>query len=151
MLSRMLLTAIICGTCLVPAPPSRSAESEDVVAAVNRLDAAAWNAALQIWEWAEPGYQEEKSSALLADMLTAADFTVQKGVAGIPTAFTATYGSGQPVIGILGEFDALPGLSQTADADRVALDNPINRKVRIIPGITPAMKSRPIDCSVKIA
>ena len=73
-----------------------------------------WQAALQIWEWAEPGYQETKSAALLADMLEQADFKVQRGVAGIPTAFTATAGSGKPVIGILGEYDALPGLSQAA-------------------------------------
>ncbi len=63
---------------------------------------------------AEPGYQETKSSALLADMLASAGFDVERGVAGIPTAFTASYGSGKPVIGILGEFDSLPGLSQEA-------------------------------------
>jgi aminobenzoyl-glutamate utilization protein B len=73
-----------------------------------------WQAALKIWDWAEPGYQEVKSSALLADTLESAGFTVKRGVADIPTAFTATIGSGDPVIGILGEFDALPGLAQDA-------------------------------------
>ncbi len=71
-----------------------------------------WQAAGQIWEWAEPGYQEERSSALLATLLEESGFTVRRGVAGIPTAFTATFGAGKPVLGILGEFDALPGLSQ---------------------------------------
>jgi aminobenzoyl-glutamate utilization protein B len=69
--------------------------------------------ALQIWDYAEVGYKEVKSSALLQQTLKDNGFTVESGVAGIPTAFVATYGSGSPVIGILAEFDALPGLSQT--------------------------------------
>jgi aminobenzoyl-glutamate utilization protein B len=70
--------------------------------------------AKQIWDFAELGYQEERSSALLQKTLADAGFTVAKGVAGMPTAFTATYGSGKPVIVLMGEFDALPGLSQRA-------------------------------------
>lgn len=69
--------------------------------------------ALKIWEYAEIGYKEEKSSALLQQTLKENGFSVEAAVAGIPTAFVATYGSGSPVIGILAEFDALPGLSQT--------------------------------------
>ncbi len=69
----------------------------------------------QIWGFAELGYQEVKSSALLQQELSQAGFAIEKGVAGIPTAFVATYGSGKPVIAILGEFDALPGLSQAAE------------------------------------
>ena len=71
--------------------------------------------ALEIWNYAEVGYKEVKSSALLQKTLQDNGFTVEAGVAGIPTAFVATYGSGKPVIAILAEFDALPGLSQTAD------------------------------------
>src|SRR5687768_444180 len=59
-----------------------------------------------IWNFAEVGYKEEKSSALLQEALTANGFVLEKGVAGIPTAFIASFGSGQPVIGILAEFDA---------------------------------------------
>ena len=70
--------------------------------------------ARQIWEFAEVGYQEVKSSNLLQSELKAEGFEVKVGVADIPTAFTATFGSGKPVIGILAEFDALPGLSQDA-------------------------------------
>jgi aminobenzoyl-glutamate utilization protein B len=66
----------------------------------------------QIWESPELGFYELKSSALLRDELRANGFTIADGVAGMPTAFTASWGSGKPVIGILGEFDALPGLSQ---------------------------------------
>ncbi|WP_422859416.1 amidohydrolase [Flagellimonas sp. S174] len=70
--------------------------------------------ALQIWDLAEMGYLEEKSSVLLQKTLSDEGFSIQKGVAGIPTAFVAEYGSGYPVIAILGEYDALPGLSQQA-------------------------------------
>jgi aminobenzoyl-glutamate utilization protein B len=66
----------------------------------------------QIWEAAELGFHETKSSALLQQELTANGFQVQAGVANMPTAFTATFGTGKPVIVIMGEFDALPGLSQ---------------------------------------
>lgn len=66
----------------------------------------------KIWAAAEVAFQEKESSKLLADYAEANGFTVERGVAETPTAFVATYGSGSPVIGILGEFDALPGLSQ---------------------------------------
>ena len=72
------------------------------------------NVALEIWEFAELGYLENKSSGLLADTLKANGFKITKGVAGIPTSFIAEYSNGGPVIGILGEFDALPGLAQTS-------------------------------------
>ncbi|MBK7650774.1 MAG: amidohydrolase [Flammeovirgaceae bacterium] len=70
--------------------------------------------ASKIWEYAEVGYQETKSSALLQETLSQAGFKIEKGVAGMPTAFVASYGSGKPVVGILGEYDALPGVSQDA-------------------------------------
>ncbi|MFM9908929.1 MAG: amidohydrolase [Chitinophagaceae bacterium] len=70
--------------------------------------------ALQIWDYAELGYKEKSSSALLQKLLADNGFIVDAGVADIPTAFVATYGTGQPVIGILAEYDALPGLSQEA-------------------------------------
>jgi aminobenzoyl-glutamate utilization protein B len=65
-----------------------------------------------IWNFAELGMQEFKSSAILIKTLEDEGFRVEKGVAGMPTCFVATWGSGKPVIGILGEYDALPGLSQ---------------------------------------
>ncbi len=75
-----------------------------------------------IWSYAELGLQESKSSALLADTLEDAGFTVERGLAGMPTCFVATYGSGKPVIGLLGEFDALPMLSQKG---RVPKQDPV--------------------------
>jgi aminobenzoyl-glutamate utilization protein B len=71
-----------------------------------------------IWEAAEVGYKETRSSALLRDELKASGFRIEEGVAGMPTAFVATWGSGKPVIGVMGEFDALPGLSQDSVAER---------------------------------
>lgn len=68
----------------------------------------------RIWEFAEVGYKEKQSSDLLKAELKMAGFKVSENVAGIPTAFVASYGAGKPVIGILGEYDALPGLSQEA-------------------------------------
>ncbi len=72
------------------------------------------NANGQIWALAETSLQENRSSQVLQDLLTAEGFEVEAGVAGMPTAFVATYGSGAPAIGILAEFDALPGVSQAA-------------------------------------
>ena len=74
--------------------------------------------AQNIWEYAEVGYQEEKSSEDLISLLREAGFKISKGVAEIPTAFIAEYNNGGPIIGILGEYDALPGLSQTNEAVR---------------------------------
>jgi aminobenzoyl-glutamate utilization protein B len=74
--------------------------------------------ALQIWTFAEVGYLESRSSALLQQKLVDAGFKVQSGVADIPTAFVASYGSGKPVVALLGEYDALPGLSQEASPER---------------------------------
>jgi aminobenzoyl-glutamate utilization protein B len=123
-----LLTAVV-AFALAPSPslaqhrqPPPGAESSALKSALcdsirQRADAS-WRAALQIWSWAEPGYQEKRSAALLAEMLQQSGFEVERGVAGIPTAFVATLGEGRPIIGLLGEYDALPGLSQTANPVR---------------------------------
>lgn len=84
-------------------------------ACIDRLNRA-------IWDLAEFGYEEQGSSQLIADTLRAEGFAVETGIGGIPTALCASYGSGKPVIGILGEYDALPGLSQQAG---VAAPSPI--------------------------
>ncbi len=77
----------------------------------------------QIWDWAEVGYQETKSSALLQEQLRAAGFTIEAGVAGMPTAFVASYGRGTPVVAILAEFDALPGITQDRVPERKLLED----------------------------
>ena len=79
--------------------------------------------ALDIWEFAEMGYLETKSSELLASELQKEGFKITKNVANIPTAFIAEYGSGGPIIGILGEFDALPGLAQSNSPFKEVVSN----------------------------
>jgi len=105
---------IVCEACsqqkMIAAPNDKSIVT-------SKLDARSdhyFDVAMQIWNFAELGYIEEKSTALLQSELKTAGFSVEAGVVGIPTAFVASFGSGSPVIGILGEFDALPGVSQTA-------------------------------------
>jgi aminobenzoyl-glutamate utilization protein B len=86
-------------------------------AAVNSIDRHAADLASlsdRIWAYAETALREHKSSAALADYAEQQGFKVERGVAGLPTAFVATYGSGRPVIGVMGEYDALPGISQKA-------------------------------------
>ncbi len=80
------------------------------------------NVAQSIWEYAEMGYLEDQSSALLQKTLSDEGFTIKNGVAGIPTAFIAEFGDGTPIIAILGEYDALPGLSQKAVPERASAD-----------------------------
>ncbi|HEX7284196.1 MAG TPA: amidohydrolase [Vicinamibacterales bacterium] len=97
------------------------AQSDPKTAALSWLDSNASTLAKvnrNIWGWAETGLEEVQSSKELQDLLTANGFTVDAGVAGMPTAFVATFGSGTPVIGILAEYDALPGLSQDASPER---------------------------------
>jgi aminobenzoyl-glutamate utilization protein B len=93
-------------------------QSAAVLASIDANRARYAGVAQQIWDFAEVGYQETRSSALLQEQLRAAGFTVQAAVAGIPTAFVASYGQGAPVIGILAEFDALPGITQDAVPER---------------------------------
>ena len=103
-----------------------SAQSpQETVAAHVEANTATWNTlAMEIWDLSEVGYQEHESSRLLQSRLRDAGFDVTGGVAGIPTAFVASFGQGEPVIGILAEFDALPGLGQ----DRVPELQPIDGK-----------------------
>ncbi|HAT28689.1 MAG TPA: amidohydrolase, partial [Gammaproteobacteria bacterium] len=77
--------------------------------------------ALELWDYAELGYLESRSSTKLQKVLADDGFEIQAGVAGIPTAFVASFGEGKPVIGILAEFDALPGISQAAVPSRQLL------------------------------
>jgi aminobenzoyl-glutamate utilization protein B len=110
---------------LVLLAPSRGGPDEATAQRIARaIDARGEHhadVARRIWGFAELGYQEAKSSALLQSELKAAGFEVTSGVAGIPTAFVASWGSGPPVVAFIGEFDALPGLSQDAVPERQPL------------------------------
>src|SRR5688572_23972103 len=91
---------------------------DDLVQRVDARAARFGDLSRKIWEFAEVGYKERRSVDLLVAELTASGFAVKTGVAEIPTAFTATWGQGGPLIGILGEYDALPGLSQEDVAEK---------------------------------
>ncbi len=96
--------------------PDRGRESEwrRIAALVDGLEASVTELSDRIWELAETKFEEFVSAELLADRLAAAGFAVKRGIGGLPTAFIASYscGAGGPVIALLGEYDALPGLSQ---------------------------------------
>ena len=114
MVKRFIVSiGMVSAVALAPAAQSRDSSSSMLQAIDARRDAYT-DVARQIWGFAELGFQEQRSSALLQQQLAASGFTVEKGVAEMPTAFTAAWGSGKPVIAIIGEFDALPGLSQAA-------------------------------------
>ena len=95
-------------------PLSIANEKKTVIQSLEAKKQQYVDVATNIWNLAELGYKEGKSANLLQSMLKEEGFTIETGVAGIPTAFTATFGSGTPVIGVLGEYDALPGFSQDA-------------------------------------
>ncbi len=121
---RLTMAAVLATVATATAPTSAAAQGSAeagkarVVRAIDAAQGQWTDVAHRIWGFAELGFQEKKSTALLQDQLREAGFTVNEGVAGMPTAFVASWGSGKPVIGILAEFDALPGLSQAAEPVR---------------------------------
>ncbi|MFN0022362.1 MAG: amidohydrolase [Parvularculaceae bacterium] len=115
----LLLASVLAAPAALAADaPALSPASQALVAKIEARKAEIADVAGKLWEYAEVGYKEEKSSALLQDRLKAEGFAVTPGVAGIPTAFMASWGKGGPVIAILAEFDALPGINQDRSANR---------------------------------
>jgi len=110
-MKKLIFTVALCG---IGFGAMAQKKPTDVLKKLEAKTAHYSDIAQQIWNFAEMGYQEEQSSALLQETLAAAGFKITTNVAGIPTAFTAEYGTEGPVIAILGEYDALPGLSQKA-------------------------------------
>ena len=115
--------AIIAALLLTGTASPAIAQTADPLVAVEEESERTARVARQIWEWAELGYLETRSSALLSDEMEKAGFKITPGVAGIPTAFVAEYGKGGPVIGLLAEFDALPGINQSSSATRDPVDD----------------------------
>lgn len=93
-------------------------DKSDVLKSMDARSVHYGDVSRQIWTFAETSFKETKSAALLQSELKAAGFTMAENIGGMPTAFTATWGHGQPVIGIMGEYDALPGLSQDVTTER---------------------------------
>jgi aminobenzoyl-glutamate utilization protein B len=116
-LAAMLLPLLV----LLPGSTADPKLKQDAIASVDKRATDLVGLSDKIWGFAETALRETRSSALLADYAEQQGFRVTRGVAGLPTAFVAEFGSGRPVIGIVGEFDALPGISQKVQTTREAL------------------------------
>ena len=107
----VLVTALACITPrIVHAADAKAAAAAEV----DRLSAEIGGLAASLWTFSEIALRETRSAALLAERLEREGFRVERGVAGMPTAFVATWGQGRPAIGILAEYDALPGVGNAA-------------------------------------
>jgi aminobenzoyl-glutamate utilization protein B len=110
---------------LLPFPsgprPANDTLKKEAVVLVDRQMADMTRLSDQVWGFAETALKETRSAALLADHAEQLGFRVTRGVAGMPTAFLAEFGEGKPVIGIMGEYDALPGISNKAEPQKVPL------------------------------
>jgi aminobenzoyl-glutamate utilization protein B len=120
MKSALVLLLLIAAEAL--AAPPHVAEKQAAAAAIDANRAQLTALSDEIWRYAETALQETKSSKALADFAEQKGFRVTRGVAGMPTAFVAEFGTGRPVIGIMGEYDALPGLSQKAEPARAVIE-----------------------------
>lgn len=117
-----LVAAAVLATVPALAEPLSDVDRNAVLSGIDANYDTNSNIARQLWEWAELGYQEERSTRLLQETLAARGFQIESGVADIPTAFVASYGSGGPVIAVLAELDALPGINQADTAARAPIE-----------------------------
>ncbi|MBC8346205.1 MAG: amidohydrolase [Candidatus Marinimicrobia bacterium] len=122
-LSRLFVITFLAITVLIPSQTFAKPKKKDVQKSIDKRAAKYEKIAKSIWAYAEVGYQEEKSSTLLKKTLSDEGFSIESGVANIPTAFVAEYGTGKPIIGILAEFDALPGISQQVATKRLPIED----------------------------
>ena len=125
-LSVVLALLITAGYAQKSKAPTITPNKKAVIQSVETHSQEMTGVSDKIWAAAETAFNESQSSKILADYAEANGFKVERGVAEMPTAFVATFGSGKPIIGILGEFDALPGLSQKTNPtkDPVVAGNP---------------------------
>ena len=115
-ITTVVAIAALASAALAPNP--LAAQSVDPAAEVEAQEERIERVAQQLWEWAELGYLEERTSALMMQELAGEGFTITTGIADIPTAFVAEWGDDGPIIAILAEMDALPGINQSASATR---------------------------------
>jgi aminobenzoyl-glutamate utilization protein B len=121
-MKKALVTSFLFIFCLSLSGQKLTNNKKAIIASVEKHESELIKISDAIWALAETAFEETASSEILADYAEKNGLTVTRGVADIPTAFTATYGSGSPVISILGEFDALPGISQKASPVKEALN-----------------------------
>jgi len=120
-----ILTLLICILCLTVSQAQKKLPKNKLLIkqSVEKHQTNLIEISDAIWASAETAFEEHNSSKLLADYAEKNGFTVERGVAGMPTAFVATFGSGRPIISVLGEFDALPGISQKAQPTKEAIED----------------------------
>jgi aminobenzoyl-glutamate utilization protein B len=122
---RCLALSLLAAPSLFSSSPAAAMEvktKEEAVTSIEKRKAEMIKLSDQIWAYAETALREHKSSKALSEYAEQQGFKVERGVAGMPTAFIASYGQGRPVVGILGEFDALPGISQKASSVKDPLE-----------------------------
>lgn len=117
-MKQMIFAALLCAACTTLTAQSWTDSKKTAAASVDAHAEELIALSDSIWAFAEIALEEVKSAKILMDYAESQGFTVERGVAGMPTAFVASYGSGSPVIGVLGEFDALPGLSQKTESHK---------------------------------
>ncbi len=120
-MNKLLLLGLLL-VCIPLSGQKMTNSKKAVIASIEQHQSKLIQISDSIWAQAETAFQEDNSSRILADYAEANGFTVERGVAGMPTAFVATYGSGKPVISVLGEYDALPGISQKAQPTKSPLN-----------------------------
>ena len=123
-LRRIVFTAA--SVLFVPAALGAQALPDAKAAALRHateLEAEVQRMAMELWKYSEIALLEDRSAAFLADILEEEGFRVERGVADVPTAFVAEWGSGEPVIGVLAEFDALPSIGNAAVPYRSARED----------------------------
>ena len=121
-MKKALLFALLFASFFAANAQRLSKHKKAIIASVEKHEEELIAISDSIWALAETAFEEHQSARILADYAESQGFNVERGVAGIPTAFVATYGSGSPVISVLGEFDALPGISQKASPVKEALN-----------------------------
>jgi aminobenzoyl-glutamate utilization protein B len=125
-MSRIVIIASVAGALLAGpcraqgSSPAREAspDREAALEAAEGLEDLTGELARDLWTLAETALKEERSARRLSDVLAAEGFSVESGVAGLPTAFVASWGEGRPIIGVLAEYDALPGVGNAAVPER---------------------------------
>ncbi|HEX5786860.1 MAG TPA: amidohydrolase [Woeseiaceae bacterium] len=118
----VLPTILFCLLAMVPAEAAESAAKEAAVQSVAKHGDELVDLSDRIWAWAETALEEYESADALAAYAEQQGFEVERGIAGMPTAFVASYGTGRPIIAVMGEYDALPGISQKAVAEKTPFE-----------------------------
>lgn len=121
-MKKAILTSFLFVFCLSVSGQKLTNNKKALIASVEKHKSELIKISDSIWALAETAFEETGSAEILANYAEKNGLTVTRGVADIPTAFTATFGSGSPVISVLGEFDALPGISQKASPVKEALN-----------------------------